>query len=136
MAGWATKLLANEAIQPIAGLAKSMFGWGRLRGAARGIGRGAGEMRSAMSEMNAGMRGGGSVSPEMLEPMMQRYKAGGMDVGRGVGRMGKWATGAGAGGGGRRVGAAALRMGAVAGGVGAGAATADFLNPWGLGWGD
>jgi hypothetical protein len=88
-----------------------------------------------MGEMNAGMRAG-NVSPEILEPMMQRYQGGGMEMAKGIGRMGKWAAGAGAGGGGRRVGAAALRMGAVAGGVGAGAATADFLNPWGLGWGD
>ena len=135
MAGWATKLLANEAIQPIAGLAKNLFGWGRLKGAARGVGRGFNEMKGAMGEMNIAARAG-NVSPEMLEPMMQRYQAGGMETAKGIGRMGRWATGAGAGGGGRRVGAAALRMGAVAGGIGAAGATADFLNPWGLGWGD
>lgn len=120
-----SRLLANKGLNAFMGLK-------RFGAAARGIGRGAASTfrgaRNAGAMYQAGMRG----------PAIGMGMAGGMrQMGAGFRSMGRWATGAGAGVTGmRRAGVAAGRIGALgAGAIGAGAA-ADFMNPWGLGWGD
>lgn len=118
------RMLANQGFGRIMGLR-------RFGAAARGIGRGAksayGGAVGAGKMYQAGMRG----------PAIGYGMEGGMrQMGQGFRRMGRWATGGGYGRGAGRVGAAAARMGGLgAGAVGAGAAM-DFMNPWGLGWGD
>jgi hypothetical protein len=99
-------------------------GWAALksnpRRAASGV-LGMGTLRQAgMGFRTAGraMRRGGG----MQDPYVR------MGLGMGFGSIGKWATGGG------YTGAARFGVGAArTGGV---MAAADFLNPWGLGWGD
>ena len=102
------KLAANQGFNKFMGVAKSFMGWGAIRGAGRGMGRG-------IRGLKAGQFSEGSQQI--------------LGAGR---RMGGWATGSGFQGG-KRAGAIAARMGGA--GFAAGA-TADFLNPCGLGWGD
>ncbi len=102
------KLAANQGFNKFMGIAKSFMGWGAIRGAGRGLGR--------------GIRGIGAG----------QYAEGSQQILGAGRRLGGWATASGFQGG-RRAGAIAARMGGA--GLGAGA-TADFLNPWGLGWGD
>lgn len=134
-------LRANAAFNAIKGVA----GFGTLRqagmgfrsaykaaGGVRGIkaaGQGLGTIGlvgKRLEGARAGMRWAGQAGREYLgaKPRI------GMGMRMGVGSIGKWATGGGMGRTGiRRAGVAAARVG------GAGAA-ADFMNPWGLGWGD
>lgn len=116
------RMMANQGFSKILGLR-------RFAGAARGIGRGAratyGGVRGGMGMYRAGMRG----------PAIGWGARGGVaEMGQGFRRMGRWAMGAGYGGG--RAGAIAARGGMMAGGAIAGGAALDFMNPWGLGWGD
>ncbi len=102
------KLAANQGFNKFMGIAKSFMGWGGIRGAGRGLGR--------------GVRGIGAG----------QYAEGSQQILGAGRRLGGWATASGFQGG-KRAGAIGARMGGA--GFGAGA-TADFLNPWGLGWGD
>lgn len=91
---------------------KAVLGMPTLRQAVGGF-------RSAATSL----RGGGLQSA--MRGQNLRF---GMGMRMGVGSIGKWAGGAGYTGG-ARVGVGAARVGGVY-------AAADFLNPWGLGWGD
>ena len=132
-------LRANAAFNAIRGVA----GFGTLRqagmgfrsaykaaGGARGIGRmGAGLSAVGIGATKAGdFRAGVGTVMGVGKALGARTPRMGMGMRMGVGSIGKWATGGGYTGA-RRVGVAAARVG------GAGAA-ADFMNPWGLGWGD
>lgn len=102
------RLAANQGFNKFMGVAKSFMGWGAVRGAGRGLGRG-------IKGLKAGQYAEGSQQI--------------LGAGR---RMGGWAMASGFQGG-KRAGAIAARAGGTAFGAGA---TMDFLNPWGLGWGD
>ena len=99
--------------------ANAGFGWKALK-ANPSTFMGTGQLR-AMGRVAGSMRSGNirSLGPEL-------------------GRMaGRWAMGGGVYGSPQMRGAARLfRGGAAAGGIAAGGAAADFLNPWGIGWGD
>jgi hypothetical protein len=104
--GWAA-LKANPR-----GVMSDIMGVGQLRG----VGRMASNLRPGRftrAGMGPGYYTGGNI--QTLGPQV------------GV-NFGRWATGAGFTGG-ARVGVGAARIGGTA-------AAADFLNPWGLGWGD
>lgn len=118
------RLMANKGLSRIMGLRH--FG-----AAARTIGRGGREAYrgayGAGKMYQAGMRG---------PAIGYGYEAGMGRMARGFRGMGRWATGAGYRGPGGRFGAIATRGGMMAGGAIAGGAALDFMNPWGLGWGD
>lgn len=102
------RLAANKGFNSFMATAKSFMGWGALKGAGRGVGR--------------GIRGIGAG----------QYAEGSQQILGAGRRMRGWGTASGFQGG-RRAGAIATRMGGAGFATGA---TADFLNPWGLGWGD
>jgi hypothetical protein len=114
------KIASNKGFNKFAGIAKKFFGWGELGAAGANI-------KGGMGQLNYAARGKAGTFQNQV------FAAGGQQLGGGMRQLGAWATGGFAGGGGARVGRAAGRIGGTAFGVGA---TADFLNPWGLGWGD
>jgi len=111
---WANKLVSNKGFNKVMSTLKNTLGWGELKA-------GASNLRSGFQAMN---KAGGSFTA--LEAGMNQYVGGSR-------QLGAWAAGGFVGGGAGRVGRSAARIGGVAFGAGA---TADFLNPWGLGWGD
>ena len=138
--------LASNAAPNAIRILKNLFGTGTLRQAAMGFkgafkaAGGVAGIRQSLGGMytagmlegstmgggfRAGMRTAGGVGRDILAANPRI----GMGARMGFGSLGKWATG---GGGAWTLGRAG-RMGARLGG---GAAAADFLNPWGLGWGD
>lgn len=101
------------------------MGWAALKQNPKGVmgiptlRQAAGGFRSA----GRSLRGGGLESA--IRGTNMRFQ---MGMGMGMGSLGKWATGGG------YTGAARYAVGA--GRIGGALAAADFLNPWGLGWGD
>jgi hypothetical protein len=93
------------------------IGWSALKSNPRGV-MGMGTLRQAGMGFRAGARG-------LYRGDMIRAD---MGLRMGFGSLGKWATGGG------YTGAARIGVGAARTGAALGAA--DFLNPWGLGWGD
>lgn len=105
--------------------ANAGFGWAALKANPKAV-MGIPTLRQAMGGFRSAgvsLRGGGFESA--LRGTNVRF---GMGMSMGVGSLGKWATGAGYQG--------AARYGVGAARVGGAIAAADFLNPWGLGWGD
>ena len=119
-----TTLRSNEGYNSFS----AIMGGKRFSASARMIGRGAKETYRGAQEaggmMQAGMRG----------PAVGRAADPGLAMmGKGFKGMGSWISGAGSGTTGlKRAGVIAARAGAPVTGL----AAADFLNPWGLGWGD
>lgn len=93
------------------------IGWAALKSNPKGV-MGMGTLRQAGMGFRAGARG-------LYRGDMIRAD---MGLRMGFGSLGKWATGGG------YTGAARIGVGAARTGAALGAA--DFLNPWGLGWGD
>ena len=113
------KLASNQGFNKFLGIAKSFMGWGELRAAGANI-------RGGMGQLGYAARGKAGTFRSQVT------RAGTEQLGGGMRQLGAWATGGFVGGKGQ-VGRAAGRIGGATIGVGAGV---DFLNPWGLGWGD
>lgn len=125
-----SRLAANEGFNTIRALAGKYFGGGTLRSAWEAFGM-AGREMSAFGGYVAQSTGSVPIGGKV-----NRLGAAKRGFSAGRNRMGEWARGMDLGPGvgkGMQRGVGAARVGGSAA-VGAGAA--DFMNPWGFGWGD